>query len=634
MFCFEDCILIIASYPKNLCYLNHLNNLIQKFKKIYFIYSENLEIKNFEEQLIFQNNKIMLMKVDNIGYDFMKYYLGIKEIKRNNESFKYLFIINDSFIIDNWHETVFNENIYSKIYENDITGMFESNYFKNHLQSYFFIMNNKISDLYFNYLANYNFKEIKNDEDKNNIIMDLEVNFNNSILNNSEYKYSPIINLKNIQDMYFQLNNKYTNIFLDKDIPTIKNDGFYNPSIFIAPFHKIYKSEYLNFKNFKIVFDNTFSFKERLNIYFHCYQPFIRYYNFFYNKIKYNFPLSSKYTDIDKIVDIKSIFKHYKINIKNFNFIKTGEQNIINHLAEQFGCKIEDIHYAIELIDFIKKYNDKDDFILYLKSTYFYKNPNHFTTIENLVIDIQKIQNISKNKKLVYTNNINSYDTFWDIDDNYKENDTDYIYISNVEDKNVCKNFSFIYCNLENYDNFHLNRLIKFNKTLFNCYDKIHYIDANVKIITHLNSLFNLLDENIDMILFSHPERKTINEELSVLLNNSNEHIKWSLQKDKIDELKNIYENQLLNKLYWLNIHLTNTKYNIFEDFQSMYYKYKLKRDQIYFGIIQDKYNIKIFNLDSNKKSNNKDIQTIDGDYGYIEWWSDKYCRPYGGTHI
>ena len=624
----HSCILIIACYPNNLCYLHHLNNLIDRFKKIYFIYSEHDEINNFENQIIFQNNKIKLIKVENIGCDFKKYYIGISEIKKNNESFNYLFIINDSFMIDDWNKTIFNDNIFLKIYNNDIVGMFESLCFKNHLQSFFLIMNNKITDLYYNYLSTYNFKKNISEEDKNNIIMDLEVNFNNSIISNPINKYSKvfdILNNKQASDLYFNINNIYNSLI---------KDNYFNPELVIGPFYNIYKIGYLNSVNFDIIFKNTDIFKERLNIYFHCYKPFVRYYNYFYNGIKYNTPLKKNYTPINKYIDIYSIITYYNINITKYNFYKdNNSKNIYTYLSEKFGCEIEDIQIAISLINFIKKYNGYNNFIAYLKSTYFYKKSNKVTEINDLIYNIQQIQSKTKNKKLIYTNNINSYDTFWDIDDDIIEKDTDYIYISNVIDNNVCKNFNFIYCNLDSNDEFYINRLIKFNKTLFNCYDKVLYIDSNIRIITKLTNFFNSLDVNNDILIFSHPERNTINEEINTLELCSCNHNKWNLKLDNLNILKKNYKNELSNNLYWLSIQLSNTKYNIFEDIKEIYEKFKLKRDQIYFGLIENKYKKQIIYIKFKNSNFKNDIKLLDGHYGYIEWWSDKFTRPFGGLH-
>ena len=49
--------------------------------------------------------------------------------------------------------------------------------------------------------------------------------------------------------------------------------------------------------------------------------------------------------------------------------------------------------------------------------------------------------------------------------------------------------------------------------------------------------------------------------------------------------------NDLNNKLFWLNIHLSNNKVNFFDYMKDLYDKYKLKRDQIYFGLIQNIFN-------------------------------------------
>lgn len=89
----------------------------------------------------------------------------------------------------------------------------------------------------------------------------------------------------------------------------------------------------------------------------------------------------------------------------------------------------------------------------------------------------------------------------------------------------------------------------------------------------------------------------------------------------------------LKNDLYSLNIILSNTKYNIFEDIYPLYQKYNFKRDQIYFSCIQSKYKIIKINI-LNKFKLNNDFDILDGDYGYIEGLIEYFSRPFGGLHI
>ena len=61
--------------------------------------------------------------------------------------------------------------------------------------------------------------------------------------------------------------------------------------------------------------------------------------------------------------------------------------------------------------------------------------------------------------------------------------------------------------------------MLKFDKTLYNCYDKIIYIDANVRIHIKLSSFFDKLTKDKDMVLFRHPDRNTHIDEMRALYN-------------------------------------------------------------------------------------------------------------------
>ena len=91
--------------------------------------------------------------------------------------------------------------------------------------------------------------------------------------------------------------------------------------------------------------------------------------------------------------------------------------------------------------------------------------------------------------------------------------------------------------------------------------------------------------------------------------------------------------NMMKNNLYWLNIILSNTKINIFDDINILYKKYNFKRDQIYFPSICKKFKIKKRELGSpfTQHNNNK---ILDGDYKYIKNYNEYFCRPFGGSHL
>jgi hypothetical protein len=356
-------------------------------------------------------------------------------------------------------------------------------------------------------------------------------------------------------------------------------------------------------------------------------------YNIFYNK-KSNIELI-KYGDVKmyetlKINDLIIILRILNIK-KKLKSMNKYSNNYISKLECILSCNNNIIINSISILNFIKSYNENNNFLLSLKKKLFINDSNKLTTYDELKNKVKNIQNLSKNKKLVYTNNLNSYDIFFDIDNEYKENDVDYIYISNINDINVCNNFTHVYCNINLNDNFIINRKIKFDKTLFDCYDKIIYIDSNIRINSKLNNFFNLL-ENSDLVLFSHPQRNTLTEEISHLIKSDKNHNKWELNLNKINELKNNFNYHQDNKLYWLSVQLSNTRNNIFDKFIDLYKNFNLKRDQIYFSLIQYNYKIKIIEIKS-IFNNNDNNNNIDGDYGYINNFSNLFNRPFGGGH-
>ena len=85
---FSNDIMVFACYPKDDSFIYMIRKfLAYGIKKIYFVYSDNnfTYKKNFSKLSLFTNDKIHLIKVKNIGYDFRKYYEGMKKIKKNND---------------------------------------------------------------------------------------------------------------------------------------------------------------------------------------------------------------------------------------------------------------------------------------------------------------------------------------------------------------------------------------------------------------------------------------------------------------------------------------------------------------------------------------------------------------------
>ena len=156
------------------------------------------------------------------------------------------------------------------------------------------------------------------------------------------------------------------------------------------------------------------------------------------------------------------------------------------------------------------------------------------------------------------------------------------------------------------------------------------YIDANVKIHSKLCYFFNELNKNTDLVLFSHPHRKNINQEVNEIITSNHYHKKWNLNINEMNKFKKQFNSKLKNNLYWLNIQLTNSKYNIWNCIGPIYNLYRIKRDQIYFPIFENRFRIKCVKIEQVSSMNNGEI---DQGYGLLKNWSDKFSRPVQGSH-
>ena len=179
---FSNDIMVFASYPQDYSFIYMINKFLNYgIKKIYFIYSVSDFIdEKFTNLSLFKNDKIHLIEIKNIGYDFNKYYQGIKIIKENNEDYNKVWLINDSFLITKWNFLIYN---LVREANNDIIGTFLSYQRKMHLQSYLLIMNSKILEYYYDFLKKFKFIEIKSNRDKFDLIDHLEIGLCNDIIN-------------------------------------------------------------------------------------------------------------------------------------------------------------------------------------------------------------------------------------------------------------------------------------------------------------------------------------------------------------------------------------------------------------------------------------------------------------------
>lgn len=520
-----------------------------------------------EKYLKYNVNFIKSIKTKNY---FLKFLLGIKEVMNENYFFNNLWLINDNILLKNYNDVNFAESIKKT---NKISLLFKNN--NNSLDSNFIILNEKYVYKFGKYLLNQN---LNTNQNINNISKDIT-----NVLYKNDVNY--LFNEEKLNKYIYILTEKY-----------IIDNNFYSVN-----------SKYFN--NIFYFFLNSAKFKNIYEYFYDC-----------------------KYTKKSKC-DSDTIYTDFLISNTIFSY--SSRTSIRNNkffcdLCEKFNCDLEYLINSLKVINFVRKYSGKNNDLLNLNNIFFRKSEIK-TTFLNLKENIKNIQQISGNKKLIYTHNNNYYDLFWDIDDCYVEKDIDYIYISNVFDEGSCKNFKHVFCSIDNEDDFYVNRKIKFDKTLYDCYDYVLYVDSNIYINSKLKDFFDLLNTGEDLLLFSHPERNSVLQELVTLNNTNVMHNKWNLNKNMTNAIFNNFKNNVENKLYWLSVQLSTTKKDIFSDIEKLYVQYKLKRDQIYFSLIQHNYKIKIINI---KSSHNFSNDIFDGDYGFIENWSCYFNRPLGGNHI
>jgi len=565
----EGDIVILAVYPKNLNYIFIINTLLKlHFKKIIIVYSSQDYSITFDSLL--NNSRIQMIKTDNIGCDFKKYYIGLMQIK--NEKYNRLWLINDSFIMTD--AKVFTGDRWRRFLCNDLVGCYYSSEVKKHIQSYFMILSNKMAEYFVNKLTHYKFKSINTD---------LEVNITNEIINNKNYSYDVLHNT--------------TDTFKGNPILTYgSTSGWIKTN-----------------ENGVILEKFKLSTKQKFILYVVGCTEFIETHDFFNMK------------------------KNRNPHIKGtpLRFFK-NKWNILSVCHDLIPNYIDRYPIAFNVLRFLKHYRGGDEMLKILQKTLFEFNKpvKKITKESDLKKMLKKNQAQTKKRKLVYTCNIGGYDTFHDIENKNVEDDVDYIYISNRKDECCCKNFIHIFCNLNEPDNFKFNRKIKFDKTLFDCYEKVCYVDANVKIHCKLGRFWDTLDADTDLVLFSHPYRNTVREELATLTRARGNHKKWGFNQNRVSSLSEKHKANLNNDLFWLNVQLSTTKRNIYEDIEENYKKYKLKRDQVYFSLFSNKFNIIKIDIKSYMVPPNNSVFFRDGGYGTLLGWSDKFSRPLGGSHL
>jgi len=185
-------IMIYAAYPKDYRFLDTIKKLLSfNFKKLFFIYSKNSFTQNNWDKIYETLNhpNIDIIEITNIGYDFKKYYEGLSRIKESGESYNKVWLMNDSFSINNWPLFIHRYNIQKST---DLLSPFISLEGKAHAQSYLLIMKESVADYYIEYFKKYKFFPIDTKDSKFKIISELEINLSNSIINNKQYKVASI----------------------------------------------------------------------------------------------------------------------------------------------------------------------------------------------------------------------------------------------------------------------------------------------------------------------------------------------------------------------------------------------------------------------------------------------------------
>jgi hypothetical protein len=191
----KDDIVVYAAYPRNPSFLYMLSKLLSfNFKKIYFIYSVPEPVKiDLEKTGILHQKGVEAVCVENKGYDFMKYLIGLQKIKENNESYSKIWLMNDSFIVTKWDLFAFH---YNAVKGADLLSPFLSLEEKKHLQSYLLIMTEKVADFYRCKLSAYPFQYVTDQRQKRQLIVDLEIGLFNHLIESQNISYLPVFPLR------------------------------------------------------------------------------------------------------------------------------------------------------------------------------------------------------------------------------------------------------------------------------------------------------------------------------------------------------------------------------------------------------------------------------------------------------
>lgn len=247
--------LILACHVKNNNWyklINHnLSKIVDYCNNIYIVYSisdNNIDSNLFEKQIVYKN--VILIKVENEGYDFKKYKIGLSSMILSSNSVwndylnrypdlktafgdniiaaekhwyehgkaenricqlntkKSVILMNDSFIFSRNIDDIMNK-IQEKI-NNNVTfiGLSRSYEQKEHYQSYFWVLNYNLIPILCNLLTP---EKLNTDKGCANIINNCEVGISNLFINRykSEFIYHTNNNNCLLDGLHKLLNNGY-----------------------------------------------------------------------------------------------------------------------------------------------------------------------------------------------------------------------------------------------------------------------------------------------------------------------------------------------------------------------------------------------------------------------------------------
>ncbi|NVP02088.1 hypothetical protein HWA77_17890 [Photobacterium damselae subsp. damselae] len=196
---------------------------------------------------------------------------------------------------------------------------------------------------------------------------------------------------------------------------------------------------------------------------------------------------------------------------------------------------------------------------------------------------------------VIYKAVFNSYDNIEEISDEFIYKNIDYYVIS---DKYIelSKPWNLILVDDIYGDPVINNRFFKFNLIdKFKEYEYSIYLDGNISVVGDINQLVSSLDVNKEVFLYEHPYRGRVKDEVTACFIygkiNIFEFINLRSKKYSIylDNKYKLYECGVLIRTKNIN----NIAFSeLFEIFKS-----KVRRDQIYFPHIMEKYNIAIDSL-------------------------------------